>query len=381
MWEMPTVPYEKIYQIGIFDFQQMFHVKTVEQSISVDKDYCRIKLLNSKMLKKYQEKKFKYAHYGCVQVCIKPLTRKGLDRPILVILRDATMCKFNESQIAMLQSNTCNNPVFFTCYPDFIVDLSDPTILNTLVLDIHTQKTCAQARRKEFVIIYRLIFKVLNTDNTGACMTSEPGQTVLLEANPNNEVLTPRLLKWNEIDMSEQWEINEDLPPPEIQPNTDVSQIIEHPDGSTTVRFNSGKQIKMGVARSSSSRSMSSTFSRPFEPARSSSSVFEEATSKLKGVDFSSTIPKPIYRQSSPTLSPTRSDMQFDQLNVISIEEVIDETFEIDKDFLRQNFALESNKLLKKWYFSTFPKEKTIVIRELWYTDMKKLRANILFFY
>ncbi|GAB2284438.1 hypothetical protein Dimus_018891 [Dionaea muscipula] len=136
-------------------------------------------------------------------------------------------------------------------------------------------------------------------------MTSEPGQTVLLEANPNNEVLTLRLLKWNEIDMPEQWEINEDLPPPEIQPNTDVSQIIEYPDGSATVRFNSGKQIKMGVARSSSSRSMSSTFSRPFEPARSSS-VFEEATSKLKGVDFSPTIPKTVYRLSSPTLSPTR---------------------------------------------------------------------------
>ncbi|GAB2292698.1 hypothetical protein Dimus_026935 [Dionaea muscipula] len=177
-------------------------------------------------------------------------------------------------------------------------------------------------------------------------MTSEPGQTALLEANPNNEVLTPRLLKCNEIDIPEQWKTNEDLPPPEIQPNTDVSQIIEHPDESATVRFNSRKQIKMEVARSSSSRSMSSTFSRTFEPARSSS-VFEEATSKLKGVDFSSIIPKPVYKQSSPTLSPTRSDMQFDQLNVISLEEVIDETFEIDKDFLRNDFALEENLTVK----------------------------------
>ncbi|GAB2286274.1 hypothetical protein Dimus_020691 [Dionaea muscipula] len=60
----------------------------------------------------------------------------------------------------------------------------------------------------------------------------------------------------------------------------------------------------MGVSRSSSSRSLSSTFSRPFETARSSS-VEAASTSKLKGVDFSSTIPKPFYRQSSPTLSPT----------------------------------------------------------------------------
>ncbi|GAB2269187.1 hypothetical protein Dimus_004117 [Dionaea muscipula] len=95
-------------------------------------------------------------------------------------------------------------------------------------------------------------------------------------------------------DSQEPYEDNEDLPPPEVQPNTDVSQIIEHPDGSTTVRFNSGKQIKMGVSRSSSSRSLSSTFSRPFETARSSS-VEAASTSKLKGVDFSSTIPKPFY--------------------------------------------------------------------------------------
>ena len=72
-----------------------------------------------------------------VQIALKPLSREGLDCPIYIALRDNRLVGYKDSLLAMIQTNICNGPIYFNCCPNFTVDLTDPWILDTLVLDVH----------------------------------------------------------------------------------------------------------------------------------------------------------------------------------------------------------------------------------------------------
>ena len=60
---------------------------------------------------------------GLVQVAIKPLYRLGLDVPICLLLRDNMLLNFDDSLLAVLQSNLANGPVYFNCYPNYSIDI------------------------------------------------------------------------------------------------------------------------------------------------------------------------------------------------------------------------------------------------------------------
>ena len=78
-----------------------------------------------------------FIHFGMVQIALKPLTRLGLDCPIFMALRDSTLIRYKDSLLAMIQTNICNGPIYFNCCPNYSVDLNDPWIMDTLVLNIH----------------------------------------------------------------------------------------------------------------------------------------------------------------------------------------------------------------------------------------------------
>ena len=124
---------EQIYQIGTFDFKSAYSIKEHEQTLSLQYEFEEIKLLSSLALDIYKQKGFNYLHFGLIQIALKPLSRTGIDQPVLMLLRDKTLLKFEDSLLGVVQTNLCNGAVYFNCEPNFQVSLHDQTILNTLV--------------------------------------------------------------------------------------------------------------------------------------------------------------------------------------------------------------------------------------------------------
>ena len=60
-----------------------------------------------------------------VQVGIKPLTKEGLNTSILAVLRDARFQNFQDFLLSSIESNLCNGPVSFDCYPNHTISLKD----------------------------------------------------------------------------------------------------------------------------------------------------------------------------------------------------------------------------------------------------------------
>nr|KYP33149.1 Movement protein [Cajanus cajan] len=58
-------------------------------------------------------------HLGLIQVVAKPNYRLGINSPILLLLRDIRMKQFQDSIIAILESNLHDGPALFNCYPNF----------------------------------------------------------------------------------------------------------------------------------------------------------------------------------------------------------------------------------------------------------------------
>ena len=70
--------------------------------------------------------KYRFMHIGLVQVAVKPLLRIGVNAPIYLALRDKRLRHYKSSLLAVIQTNVCKGPIFFNCYPNFMVDLTCP---------------------------------------------------------------------------------------------------------------------------------------------------------------------------------------------------------------------------------------------------------------
>ena len=88
-------------------------------------------------------------------------------------------------------------------------------------------------------------------------------------------------------------------------------------------------------------------------------------------------IVEPIDEATSSIGSPTFSNMQppsFSSINVIS------KPFEINKDYLRQDFNSIENKVKREWLLSHFDLNAQVFIRQEWYSFMERHQVNVPFF-
>ena len=87
------------------------------------------------------------------------------------------------------------------------VDLNDPWIMDTLMLDIHLPniqndlKVQFHELSRNFAITYRVYFKLLSSLLNPKCLLKVTlDETILLKGVSDNiTTFTPKLLKWNEI--------------------------------------------------------------------------------------------------------------------------------------------------------------------------------------
>lgn len=305
-WSIPKQNINAIYKIGTFDFLQDYSIKTHEQTIPINKEYQNMQLLSVEAIKRHR-KNYKFLHIGLIQVAIKPMFRLGIDAPVLLILRDARHTNFNNSLLAMAESNISNGPIYFNCYPNFTIGLFDPNILDTLTLTIKTKNLEFKERTNAAVVIYRIYYKTMTTTiEPKTKIVSPRDETIIFEANTmHTKVKTPKRLRWNEITQSLTWNLQDINPPKPIELENQTSNIIEHSDGSIDIIFNQ-ELPRHSIGTSTSRNTIENNIRRC-------------QSMKIKGIDFSSNIPRPLYEENlseNDNYNPTKSDMEnYSELN------------------------------------------------------------------
>jgi hypothetical protein len=87
----------------------------------------------------------------------------------------------------MVELSLFQGPIYFNCYPNFYVSLTDETVLQTLELDIETLDYNMLEGAQPLVIVYRIYYKLMKTTlESQALIESPKGKTLLLQASTDN---------------------------------------------------------------------------------------------------------------------------------------------------------------------------------------------------
>ena len=348
-------------------------IQVEEFTTSVSEKQMSIQLLDKESLQNFIRHGFRYIHFGCVQIGVKSLVRLGVDCPIMLALRDKSLISFKDSLLALANTNIFQGPIYFNCFPNLCKDLEDPYILQSLVLDVNLSKEVQFLGARNFSIIHRIYYKVLNTQMNPRCkIRFAPGQTTLFKVKQGKaNTYVPQMSDWNEITIPDEWQIQTQTIPKTLTEKK-IDQIIEEPDGKVLIRFNSSRELPSTSSNTDYQTARSSYSSCSFDR----SNTFDNSQPISQGYKVHEKSPIPEIVDDIP--SPTRSDMDppwFSTLNVLTKV-----GFQIDKDTLQNDFSSEINSEKRKWFFSNFDKPARDFIREQWYAFMNKLSTNVPFF-
>ena len=139
-WNISTERIDKIYRQTSFSklsFMTDYTIKTVEKTYSLFNEYETIQLFSIDSINRHREK-YAFLQVGLVQVVVKPLTREALNTSVSLCLRDDRHLRFNDSLPRMMETSLHNGPIYFNCYPNLALNLSDRNIMDALTLNIKT---------------------------------------------------------------------------------------------------------------------------------------------------------------------------------------------------------------------------------------------------
>ena len=84
----------------------------------------------------------------------------------------------------MVKSSLYKGPIYFNCYPNFAVSLTNEIVLQTLELDIESSSYNMLEGAQPLVIVYRIYYKLMKTTlEPQALMESSKGKALLLQAS------------------------------------------------------------------------------------------------------------------------------------------------------------------------------------------------------
>jgi hypothetical protein len=139
-----------------------------------------------------------------------------------------------------------DEPVYFDCFPDFTISLSDPHILKAVTLNIRTKGYRVLEGVQPLALIYRIYYKCTGTNmNFQAISRSPQNQTMLIQSSQSNESIhVPRTIKWNEVSLPKEWCLtNESFKPKIISHNLgDLDYIQQYLDGTVKISFDHGSE-------------------------------------------------------------------------------------------------------------------------------------------
>jgi len=209
---MPRMDKDTLYKIGLFEFEKAYSVKTHEEAISLQNGMQSIGMISPIAIAQHLQAKYRFMHIGLVQVAVKPLLGTGVNAPIYLALRDKRLRHYKSSLLAMIQTNVCKGPIFFNCYPNFMVDLTCPMTTEALKLDVHVHGD-EFLDFKNFVVVYRVYFLLMSSNLNTRFLNPLPSnskETILLQIEDDKPtIFTPKALKWDEITIPDVIELDE----------------------------------------------------------------------------------------------------------------------------------------------------------------------------
>ncbi|CAK9154834.1 unnamed protein product [Ilex paraguariensis] len=222
-WNPPKVKANDVYhKSGIFESKSHYEIKKVQKTLPIRNEYEDFLLIDRNTIQEH-EQQYNYLHIGLIQVAVKPLTTKGLNSSVLVCLRDGRCLDFNASQIAMVESSLSNGPIYFNCYPNFPVSLTDRWILDVFSLNIKTHGFERDGSSEDIVIVYKVCYKLVTTVmiDMKAKFSHSNGKTPFIQTNLlRNNVAVSNTTEWASVEIPERWRvINEAHRRPQPSPN------------------------------------------------------------------------------------------------------------------------------------------------------------------
>ena len=338
-------------------------IKTVEKTIPISETYETISLINDDV-KRYKDQ-YNFLHLGCVQIGFKPLTREGLNTSMCVALCDNRHNKFTDALLGLVETSLCKGPVYFNCYPNFEVSLTDKNISDVLTLFIQTSGYDMKTGTENIALIYRVSFKVLNTLAPKAKKFDVKGKTTLFEANLAKSFISiPKTISWSEITLPEKWLLpGAKVPSSEKNENREIEQIVETPDGNVEIYFGQQGRIAMFNITNFETLSQSGRASTSSIPTRIE-------TEDVVGIKESNNqIPHAIYKAKDKIGSPTFSDMNF-SINVLELNNI--QESKIDRNKINNEFNQPKYKVFREWFFKNYSKEKTLEFKDLFYKHLEE---------
>ena len=196
----------------------------------------------------------------------------------MAYVRDGRCKDFKPSLAALIETSLCHGPVYFDVSPNLNLSLSDDNLLDAMQLTIHTNGYNFKPGSEIIAICYRIYYKVLNTLNPKARQISFPGTTTVVQTNLlTSNIVTNRLIKWDEINFPTTWSLPNKV---EREPivNKDIDQIIQTIEGDVEIKFTPQRIVRIPRSLSSRYSTASDYYTAQIEPSRASTSRASTAT-------------------------------------------------------------------------------------------------------
>ena len=110
----------------------------------------------------------------------------------------------------MMKTSLHKGPIYYNCYPNFALSLSDKNIMVALTLNVKTDGYYMKEGSKPLAIIYRIYYKLMKTtlDPQTIADPSPKGHTLLLQASTaNSRLRVPQQIQWKDINLPKQWQL------------------------------------------------------------------------------------------------------------------------------------------------------------------------------
>jgi len=96
----------------------------------------------------------------------------------------------------------------------------------------------------------------------------------------------------------------------------------------------------------------------------------------LQGIETINSIPRPVYQQNEDKII----DLFNLQPILLLMNLMIQSKFVINKESLRNNFFPKDLQPQRNWFFKNYQNSKRVIIKEIYYIFLEKVKLNILFF-
>ncbi|PIN17624.1 hypothetical protein CDL12_09714 [Handroanthus impetiginosus] len=278
-----------------------------------------------------------------IHVGLKPLTRLGLNTSALIIIRDRRNNQFEDSLLGIVESSLCDGPIYFKCFPNFTVSLTDPNILHSFILNIKAEGFDVKKGTPNVALVYRLCYKVMNTvvpniRKNPELIQKRKGETTLFITDlEKSNMLVLRTISWEQVKLREVWKLEQVTPSVKGQPRQ-VESIVQYLNGDVEIKFSQTRNVCLNIGE----------MSRPNLKWKKRQKVeilkVNKTPEQVSQLEYSIEIPESSYRQPKRTNSPTPSDMGYNGL-IITKELVL-----LKK--IQRMFDNPANEQKKKWFLS-----------------------------